>query len=230
MVLRNIFRAPIWFFNIWNMGRKKEKYTIQERYDYLRKAICEVNRTGRVTVKGCGLENIPEENGFILFPNHQGLFDMLAIIETCKRPLSVVFKKEVADVVLVKQIVRLLDGIPMDRKDIRASVEIINHMTETVKQGRNYVIFAEGTRSREGNQILKFKAGTFKSALNAKCPIVPVALIGSYKPFDLSSIKKEEVQIHYLEPLTYEQYMGKKTVEIADIVHEQIQKKINENI
>lgn len=230
MVLRNIFHAPIWFYHIWNMGRNSDKHTVQERYDYLRGAVREVNRTGRVTVKGSGIENIPEENGFILFPNHQGLFDMLAIIETCPRPLSVIVKKEVSNVLLVKQIIKLLDGIPMDRKDIRAAVAIINKMTEMVKLGKNYVIFAEGTRSREGNQILKFKAGTFKSAVNAKCPIVPVALIGSYKPFDVASIKKEEVQIHYLEPLYYDQYIGMKTVEIADIVHDRIQKKINENI
>lgn len=230
MVLRNIFRAPVWFFNIWRMGRDGDTHTVQERYDYLRNAIRKVNRTGRVTVKGFGIENIPEENGFILFPNHQGLFDMLAIIETCPKPLSVVAKKEVANVPLVKQIIKLLDGMTMDRKDIRASIAIITHMTEMVKQGKNYVIFAEGTRSREGDRILKFKAGTFKSAVNANCPIVPVALIGSYKPFDISSIKKEEVQIHYLEPLCSNQYMGMKTAEIADIVHNRIQKKIDENI
>lgn len=230
MVLRNIFRAPVWFFHIWRMGRTVDSHTVKERYDYLRNAICKVTRTGRVTVQVHGAEHIPEKDGFILFPNHQGLFDILAIIESCPKPLSVVAKKEVCNVFLVKQIIQLLDGIPMDRKDIRSSVAIINQMTDMVKQGKNYVIFAEGTRSREENQILSFKAGTFKSAVNARCPIVPVALIDSFKPFDLPSIKKETVQIHFLEPLVYEQYMGLKTKEIADMVHDKIQRKINENI
>ena len=230
MVLRNLFRAPVWFFHIWSMGRAGDRHTVKERYDYLRNAIRRVNRTGRVDVQIHGEENLPEQDGFILFPNHQGLFDMLAIIEACPRPLSVVAKKEVCNVILVKQIIQMLDAIPMDRKDIRSSVAVINQMTETVKRGKNYVIFAEGTRSREGNQILKFKAGTFKSAVNARCPIAPVALIDSFKPFDLPSIKKETVQIHFLEPLHYEQYMGLKTKEIADMVHDKIQRKINENI
>lgn len=228
MVLRNILKAPAWFYRITKMGREDDTHTDQERYDYLRKLIIKVNRTGRVKIKESGLKNIPQENGFILFPNHQGLFDMLAIIESCPKSVSVVLKKEVADTILVKQIVKLLRAIPMDRNDMRESLKIINQMTEDVKRGKNYVIFPEGTRSKNENQILDFKAGTFKSAVNARCPIIPVALVDSYKPFGFSSIKKETVQVHFLEPLTFNQYVGLKTKEIADIVHDRIQNKINE--
>lgn len=230
MVIRNLFRIPAWFYNIIKMGRDDDCHTVQERYDYLRKLVTKVNITGRVTIEEYGVENIPKENGFILFPNHQGLFDMLAIIEACPKPVSVVFKKEVEDIILVKQIAKMLRAIPMDRKDVRSSIKIINQMTEDVKNGKNYVIFAEGTRSRNENQIIEFKAGTFKSAVNAGCPIVPVALIDSYKPFGVSSIKKENVQVHFLEAIEKEQYIGLKTKEIADIVHDRIQLKINENI
>ena len=103
-------------------------------------------------------------------------------------------------------------------------------MAEEVKEGRNYLIFAEGTRSRNGNEILDFKGGTFKSALRAKCPIVPVALIDCFKPFDISSIKRETVQVHFLEPIFYEQYIGMKSTEIAHLVHDRIQAEIYEAI
>lgn len=229
MVLRNIINVPRWFFNIWKMGRESDNHTDQERYDYLRRVVVKLNKTGLIHIGGSGTEYIPSEGGFILFPNHQGLFDMLALIESCPHPLRVVVKKEVSNVIVVKQVLKLLRGIPMDRTDIRASMEIIHKMTDDVKNGKNYVIFAEGTRSREGNQILKFKAGTFKSAVNARCPIIPVALIDSYKPFDVSSIKEETVQVHYMEPIFYDQYIGMKTMEIADVVHNRIQKKIDEN-
>ena len=230
MVLRNIVRLPAWFYHICKLGREDDPHTTQERYDYLRAVILKVNKTGRVAIQVSGLENLPKQNGFILFPNHQGLFDMLALIEACPKALSVVLKKEVVDTILVKQVVKLLRAIPMDRKDVRESLKIINRMTEDVKLGKNYVIFPEGTRSKNGNQILEFKAGTFKSAMNAGCPIVPVALVDSYKPFGTASIKKETVQIHFLKPLTSEQYAGKKTKEIASFVHDQIQNKIYENI
>lgn len=230
MVMRHLFQVPKWFMHVDKMGKNKDKYPEKERYDYLRRIVQTVNVSGRVDVKGYGMEHLPREEGFILFPNHQGLFDMLALIDTCPRPLGAVIKKEASKWILVKQVVESLDGIPMDRSDIRSSMEVIKKMAEEVKNGRNFVIFPEGTRSREGNKILDFKAGTFKSAMLAKCPIVPVALIDSYRPFDISSIKKETVQIHYLEPIYPEQYMGLKTKEIADIVHDRIQKRIDENI
>ncbi len=230
MVLTNILHVPWWFHQIDKMGKNPEQYSEEERYHYLRKRLRRINRRGRVKVIAQGVENLPKTNGFILFPNHQGLFDMLALIESCPRPLGVVIKKEAAEWFLVKQVVRLLGGIPMDRSDIRSSMEIIKEMAAQVKKGRNFVIFPEGTRSRKGNEILDFKAGTFKSAVKAGCPIIPVALVNSFRPFDISSVKKEIVQVHFLKAIYPEQYMGLKTVEIAELVHGRIQDEINKNI
>lgn len=230
MVFRCLPRVPGWLYHVWKLGRPDDIHTEQERYDYLRKIVKKVNIAGRVEIEGHGTEQIPAQNGFIMFPNHQGLFDMLALIDTCPNPMGVVVKKEAASIFLVKQVMELLHGLSIDRKDIRASLNIINQMSEEVKAGRNYVIFAEGTRSKEENKILEFKGGTFKSAVNAGCPIVPVALINSFRPFDISSIKKEKVQVHYLEPIYPEQYMGLKTREIAHLVHDKIQEKIDGNM
>ena len=101
---------------------------------------------------------------------------------------------------------------------------------KTGKEGRNFVIFAEGHRSRKGNEILDFKSGTFKSAVKAGCPIVPVALINSFRPFDMNSLKQEFVEVHYMEPIMPDQYMGMKTSEIAHLVHNKIQEEINKNV
>ena len=230
MVITNILHVPLWFYQIDKMGKNRDQYSEEERYHYLRKILRRVNRRGRVKVMTYGVENLPKTNGFIMFPNHQGLFDMLAIIESCPKPMGVVIKKEAAEWILVKQVIRVLEGIPMDRADIRSSMEVIKEMTAQVKKGRNFVIFPEGTRSRKGNEILDFKAGTFKSAVKAGCPIIPVALVNSFRPFDISSIKKEKVQVHFLKAIYPEQYMGLKTTEIAELVHDRIQEEINKNI
>lgn len=230
MVMKHLFRVPMWLLHIDRMGKHKDQYPEQERYNYIRKMVKIINIGGRVQVDGFGTENLPKEEGFVLFPNHQGLFDMLAIIDTCPHPMGVVIKKEAENWFLVKQVMSSLDGISMDRSDIRSSLKVINQVTDLIKKKRNFLIFPEGTRSREENNILEFKAGTFKSAVHAKCPIVPVALIDCFKPFDISSIKKERVQVHYLNPIYPDQYLGLKTKEIADIVHDRIQDKINENM
>ena len=99
-----------------------------------------------------------------------------------------------------------------------------------MKKGRNYLIFAEGTRSKNGNKIGTFKGGSFKAATKAKCPIVPVALIDSFKPFDTNTIRPVTVQVHFMEPILYEDYKNMKTTEVAALVQERIQKRIDENI
>ena len=117
----------------------------------------------------------------------------------------------------------------IDREDIRQSMQVIMNVTKEVKEGRNYLIFAEGTRSKNGNHPQEFKGGSFKAAIKAKCPIVPVALIDSYKSFDTGSIKPLTVQVHFLEPLLYEEYKDMKSVEIAAEVKKRIEKTIQEN-
>lgn len=229
MVIRSIFQLPFYFFRITQLGNI-EKYDRETRYGYLHKLTTIVNRRGRVTIDCHGLDNLPKENGYIMFPNHQGLFDVLSMLETHERPFTTVMKKEVKDTILLKQIIQLIQSEVIDREDIRQSMKVIGNMTRRVKEGENFVIFAEGTRSRKGNTLLEFKGGTFKSAMNARCPIVPVALIDSFKAFDTSSIKKLTVQIHYLEPLYYENYKDLKSTEIAELVSSRIQTTIQENL
>ena len=200
MVIRSLFNLPFWIFKIFRLCNI-EKYDVKTRYDYLRKIVLTIIKRGRVKIRVTGLENLPKENGYIMFPNHQGLFDALAIIQTHERPLATVMKKEVKDIFLLKQVIKLLQAEIIDREDIRQSMGVIKNMTRRVKSGENFIIFAEGTRSKDGNNLLPFKGGSFKSAMNAKCPIVPIALIDSYKVFDTGSIRKQMVHVHYLKPL-----------------------------
>lgn len=228
MVIRCLFNLPYWLFHIHQLCNI-EKYDAATRYAYLHKLVPIVNRRGRVTIDCHGLENLPKETGYIMFPNHQGLFDALAFLETHERPFVTVMKKEVKDTILLKQVIQLLQAEIIDREDIRQSMQVIMNMTRRVKGGENFIIFAEGTRSRKGNTLLEFKGGSFKSATNARCPIVPVALIDSFKAFDTSSIKKLTVQLHYLKPLYYEDYKDMKSTEIAELVASRIQETIHEH-
>ena len=116
-----------------------------------------------------------------------------------------------------------MKAIPLDREDIRQGLKVIQQVADEVKKGRNYLIFAEGTRSKMQNKLQEFKGGSFKSAVKAQCPIVPVALIDSYKSFDTNSIEKLTVQVHFLKPIPYEEYQGMKTTQIAAMVKERIE-------
>lgn len=229
LFLRNFYRLPYMLYQVLRLD-DAEKYSAEERYAFFYKYAKKVNYSGKITVKCYGIENLPKETGYILFPNHQGLFDALAFMETHERPFVTVMKKEVKDIFLLRNIIAMLQAEIIDREDVRQSMQVIKNMTRRVLEGENFIIFAEGTRSRNGNEIGEFKGGSFKSAINAKCPIVPVALINSYQVFDTPHIKKPVVQIHYLTPLYYEDYKDMKSNEIAAFVEGRIKETISINV
>ena len=105
---------------------------------------------------------------------------------------------------------------------------VIQGVTEEVKKGRNYLIFPEGTRSRKGNEMLDFHGGSFRCATKSKCPILPIALVDSYKVLDEKGSKPISMQLHYLDPIYYEEYQNMKPAELAALVKERIGAKIQE--
>lgn len=230
MVFRNILLVPFMWIKLCYHASHVDKYTEEEHYKMLKFITGRANKGGNVIIDAHGLENIPKENGFMFFPNHQGMYDVLAIIDACPKPFSVVAKKEVANVPFLKQVFSCMKAYMLDRNDVRQAMQVIVNVTKEVEKGRNYLIFAEGTRSKNGNHLQDFKGGSFKSATRAKCPIIPVALIDSFKPFDTNTISPVTVQVHFMEPILYEEYKDMKTNEIAEMVKERIQNKINDNI
>lgn len=229
MIFRNFFFVPPAWCRLCYHAAHPEKYTDEEQFKLLKYITLHANRGGNVTIDAHGVENIPKENGFMFFPNHQGLYDVLAIIEACPYPFAVVAKKEIANIQFLKQVFACMKAYMLDREDVRQAMQVIIDVANEVKNGRNYLIFAEGTRSKNGNQLRDFKGGSFKSATKAKCPIVPVALLDAYKPFDTNTISPVTVQVHFLEPLYYEEYKDMKTTEIAAEVKSRIEKVIREN-
>ena len=228
MVIRNIFIVPYMWIKLYYRAAHADKFTDEQHNEFFKFIIKRANKSGNVKVNYYGQENIPTENGFMFFPNHQGMYDALAILYGCKNPLSLVYKIELKDIPFIKQIAKCMKAFFIDRDDVRQSMKVIINVSNEVEKGRNYIIFPEGTRSKEGNKLGEFKGGSFKAATKAKCPIVPVALIDCFRPFDSHSIKRTDVQVHYLKPMYYEEYKDMKTTEIAEEVKRRIQNTIEE--
>ncbi len=226
MVLYNLPVVPYYWYKLCSYAKHTDEIPEEQKYALLKTVTMRANRGGRVKIDVHGRENIPREENFVFFPNHQGLFDVLSIIEACDRPFSVVAKIEVKDIPFLKQVFAILKAKFMDRDDVRQSLRIIQEVTEEVKGGRNFLIFPEGTRSKERNHPGEFKGGSFKCAIKAQCPIVPVAMLDSYKAFDTNSIRPVTVQVHFLEPLYYEDYKDMKSTEIARLVRSRIVEKV----
>src|SRR5699024_9165961 len=151
MVSKNLIFAPVWFPQMILYGREKDTHTVEERFALLRKITVHVNKAGKVNIKADGLENLPKEDGFIMFPNHQGLYDVLAFIESCSHPFTVVMKKEIQNIFFLKQVFGVMRARALDRDNVKQAMKVILAMADDVKKGINYIIFAEGTRSKNGN-------------------------------------------------------------------------------
>ena len=230
MILKNLHRVPGVFGKLAHYGKNAHKYTEREMCDHIAKIAKLAVAGGNVDLKVYGVENIPAEDGFVMYGNHQGLFDVVAIYATCPRPLASVFKKELENKPLIKDVIACTKSFAMDRDDVRQSLTVIQSVIKEVKAGRNYLIFPEGTRSKKGNVMGESHGGSFRCAIKSKCPIQPVAFIDSFKVLDQKGSKPVEVQIHYLKPILYEEYKDMKTNEVAALVKSRIQAVIDENV
>ncbi|MCM1179515.1 MAG: 1-acyl-sn-glycerol-3-phosphate acyltransferase [Clostridium sp.] len=228
MLIRNLIFLPGILIRLFWYA-KSDKVSEEKKYGLIRRISDIGCKRGNVIVHGYGLDNLPEKSGYIMYPNHQGLFDVMGLAYLNPIPFGVVIKKEAYQVPLLRQLIQTLGGLFMDRADVKQGLQIINEVAKQVKEGRNFLIFPEGTRSKNGNELGEFKGGSFKAATKAKCPIVPIAIIDSYLPFDRNSINKVDVQLHFLPPIPYEEYQGMKTTEIANMVKSRIQQVISEN-
>lgn len=231
MVLRNIFKVPVLWTKLCHYAKHTDEYPEQEKWDHIQHILGLAIKTGNLNFTVTGTENVlAAGNGFMMYGNHQGMFDIVAIGATCPVPLGAVLKKELVGVPLIQQIKDCTYSFAMDREDVRQSLTVIQNVTEEVKKGRNYLIFPEGTRSKNGNVMGEFHGGSFRCAVKAKCPIVPVAFIDSFKVLDQKGSKPLAVQMHYLKPIPYEEYAGMKATEVAALVKSRIQECIDANI
>lgn len=230
MVFRNILMVPYMWIKLNIYAMHPERYTEEQKFEILRYIDHRANVTGNINLVSTGTEKIPREGGFVMTPNHQGLYDVLAILETCPRTFSAVAKKELQNIQFLKQVFALMDAKMLDRNDTKQGLKVIIEVTKEVKAGKPFLIFPEGTRSKNGNVPGEFKAGSFKAATRAKAPIVPVAMIDSFVPFDESSTRQVTVQVHYLDPIYYEEYKDMSTTEIANLVKNRIVETIEKNI
>ncbi len=230
VVLKNIAIVPAAWIKLCKYAKHTDEYSYEEKYKHIRYIIRHVCKSGNIDLKVTGLENVPQEDGFLMCGNHQGIFDIVAIVDSFERPVAGVLKKELGEIPFLKQVIECTHSFCMDREDVRQSMQVIQDVSKELQDGRNIVIFPEGTRSKDGNNMGEFHAGTFKCVTKSKVPIVPFALIDSFKVLDQDGCDPLKVQLHYLKPICYEEYKHLKTNEIAELVKSRILEAIQKNL
>ena len=137
--------------------------------------LCQLNG---VKIEIIGLENISLDRPQIFVSNHQGYFDIFTLSGYLPVQIRWVAKASLFKVPFVGGAMSASGYIPVDRDNRKKAYEAFNKTLEKVREGCSIIIFPEGTRSEDGT-IGPFKKGSNLIASRAKCPMVPVTLIGS---------------------------------------------------
>jgi 1-acyl-sn-glycerol-3-phosphate acyltransferase len=129
----------------------------------------------RLPYEVIGKENIAPQGGVIYAVKHQSAWETLALWHILDRPVFVL-KKELLNIPIFGWYLAKADNIVIDRGDGRGAIlQIINQSEKYLSEGRNIVIFPEGTRTRVGAEV-KYKAGIGALYGRLYPKVIPVAL------------------------------------------------------
>ena len=145
-----------------------------------------------------GLENIPEEGGFVIACTHNGYVDILNLgVSIYPREIHFMAKKQLFDMKSIGWLIKRLNAFPVDRDNPGPSV--IKIPRQLIKEGKIVGIFPSGTRTAESNEL---KQGAVTIAQLSKAQIVPAAYVG---PKDVGGVlKRQKGYLIYGKPFTVE--------------------------
>jgi len=139
-----------------------------------------------IEVRVRGTENIRQHGAYIFVTNHASMFDIPAVMSVLPR-VRIMFKKELSYVPFWGWALRWGHHIMVDRSKGSQAMRSIDRAAEAIKSGGSVILFAEGTRTRDG-KLLPFKRGAFTLAAKSGVPIVPITINGSFKILPKASL------------------------------------------
>jgi len=130
----------------------------------------------RLTVEG--REHLKGQRNCVLIANHQSIVDIPLIFALCPFAIRMVARKELAKVPILNIILTCYRFIYIDRSHRKHALASIARAAEIIKKGSSVVLFAEGTRSLNG-ELSPFQTGSFLLAVQSQSTVIPVTLSGT---------------------------------------------------
>lgn len=212
-------------------SRHPEKYPLDIRYNRLRKLILFVFKHLHIDFQLENIEYLNKKNGVcVVISNHLSDLDPLALVALSEKPITFVAKKEIYHFPFIGRCVRMLEGVFLDRDNLRQEIRVMQQTTDMLKKGYiSVVIFPEGTRNKNPlDPVMEFKPGSLKIAYRAEVSIIPLALYGTFRPFKIKEhLKKFPLYMHFFEPINADAYQRIQTTELAPILHSKIQAEVD---
>jgi 1-acyl-sn-glycerol-3-phosphate acyltransferase len=157
---------------------------------------------------------------YVVVANHASIADPF-LLSFLPFDMRFVAKEELFRIPLVGWLLRLAGDIPVRRGDGTSATAMRASCVTTLARGLSIMIFPEGTRSRSG-RIGAFKAGAFQIAIEAKAPILPVALHGTAACVDASGPRRAHATAQVLAPIETDGLDARDLPALRDLAHDRI--------
>lgn len=128
VIFMNLHRAPYMIPRMRAEADHPQRYTEEQRYSLVQHAIYLMNKTGKINTVETGAENLPKQGGYMMYPNHQGKYDVLGIMYTHKSPCSFVMDKRKSHTILVREFCDLVQAKRLEKDNPRQGITIINQV------------------------------------------------------------------------------------------------------
>ncbi len=177
----------------------------------------------RVKVRLEGIENLDGKGPYILMANHQGYYDIFALLAYLPIQFKWLAKKELFSIPFFGWTMAAAGYIRIDREGTRETVEAIHEAVRKIQDGLSVVIFPEGSRSPDGS-IQPFKKGGFTLAIKSRVPIVPVAISGTREimPKGRLTASPGEIRVRVGTPIDIQNYSMKDRKDLMEKVRESL--------
>ncbi|HSA96190.1 MAG TPA: lysophospholipid acyltransferase family protein [Acidobacteriota bacterium] len=164
-------------------------------------------RVGRwilgIDVEAEGLERVDPAERYIFMSNHLSFLDAPLLTTVLPRPVRFIVKRFVFRIPVLGLGMKFSGYVPLDKEGFGEGRKRIARAAELIRtKGYSFLIYPEGTRSREGT-LLPFRRGGFFLALETGVPIAPISIQGTYElmPRGSKRIRKGRVRIVFHEPI-----------------------------
>ena len=182
----------------------------------------------RLTV--IGEEHVPKDQAVLYIGNHRSYFDILLTYSRCPRLTGYVAKVEMLRYWLLRDWMKALYCLFLEREDMKAGLKTILQGIEYIKNGISICIFPEGTRNRQ-EEMLPFKEGSLKMAEKTGCPIIPMAITNSAEIFEnhLPFVRPCHVILEYGTPILPKELSKEDRKFLGAYTQKKIQEMLDKN-
>jgi 1-acyl-sn-glycerol-3-phosphate acyltransferase len=164
-----------------------------------------------------GIEHVEGAGAAILAANHASYLDSIVLMATVPSDFRFLAKRRLADYPLIGTVIRHVGHVTIEKATVAQQLTGADALAGLLREGRQMLVFPEGT-FLPAPELLPFRLGAFRAAVDTGCPIVPIALRGTRRvlPADTWLIRRGPIEVIVSPPLVPAGHGWQEMVRLRD--------------